>query len=565
MNRMTIRQKLYAVFGVLIGIFACVSIYSGYNMYQINNGATRIATEHMNSIMSLAQTKSNMYIYRQNQFAMASAPTVSGQVYAAQARRNLGNQMEIAFENLAAGLEGDKARDMAQMRQKWEAYCRYDEELEKLVAAGDSQKALLRISQTEKDYEDVIWDLGLIADAYKDFVQQEINQAADRYAKARAALIASTLLVVLLSLFMAVGLSRSINKAVYYLLDVSREVSQGNLTVQVEVQTQDEFGTLTGAYKDTVVRLHGLIKNIQDTAAQVASFAAQLTENASQSAQATQQVAISISKVAESAAEQGTSVSGSMVDIRAMAEELHGFEKKAESSSQAASQMDVMAQNGRSAVMEAVSQMGEIAESVARSGESIRMLYDRSNEIGQISETISNIAGQTNLLALNAAIEAARAGEAGRGFAVVAEEVRKLAEESDKAALQIANLISVIQKETQDAVDRMKKGNCIVEKGRSVINEAGESFSHIAASVTDLNTKAQEILQEARNSAVKAEHMAAVMENINQSSSQVAMETQSVSAATQQQSASMDEVAFASNQLSKLAVNLQGEAGKFKI
>lgn len=80
MNNMTIRQRLYAVFGLVIGIFVCVSIYAGYNLYQINNGAMRIATEHMNNMMSLSQASSSLSSYRQCEYAMASAPTLSGQV-----------------------------------------------------------------------------------------------------------------------------------------------------------------------------------------------------------------------------------------------------------------------------------------------------------------------------------------------------------------------------------------------------------------------------------------------------------------------------------------------------
>ena len=565
MDQMTIRQKLYAVFGVIIGIFACVSVYSGYNLYQINNGAMRIATEHMNSVLSLSQASSSLSVYRQCEYAMASAPTLSGQVYAAQEMRNLGNQMDIAFDNIAGSMDGEKEAVFNQMRQKWEAYRKGNANLEQLVGSGRAQEALLHIAQTENAYNEVNWELGLVVDGYKDFIQQEVNEAAARYEQAKVTLIVSTLIVLVLSGFMAGALGKSINSSVSYLMGISKEVAQGNLTVPVEVKTQDEFGILTGAYKDTVENLHKLIKSIQETAEQVASFAGQLTENASQSAQATQQVAVSTCKVAESASRQGESVGTSMTEIHAMADELHGFEKKAETASEAAKHVDGIAQQGRTSVMGAVDQMAEIADSVTKSAEVIKLLAERSTEIGQISDTISNIAGQTNLLALNAAIEAARAGDAGRGFAVVAEEVRKLAEESDKAAQQIATLISSIQQETQQAVERMEHGTKKVESGRAVIADAGEAFRTITEAVEDLAAQAEGILQGARLSAGKAEKLVGVMENIHAASTDVASETESVSAATEEQSASMDEVASASHKLSELSQTLQDEAAKFRI
>ena len=565
MNNLTIRQRLYAVFGILIGIFACASLYAGYNIYQINNGAMRIATEHMNNMMSLSQAGSSLSAYRQCEYAMASAPTLSGQVYAAQEMRNLGNHMDIVFDNIANSMDGEKAESFNAMLQEWNSYRKNNEKLEQLAGANKTQEALLYIAQTEKAYNSLNWQLGLVIDGYKDFVQAEVNEAEARYEQAKITLAASTLIVLALSVFMAGALGHSISHSVDYLIGIFQEVARGNLTVPMESNTKDEFGLLIGACKDTVDRLRHLIGNIQDTANQTADFANQLTDNATQSAQATQQVAESICRVAGSAAQQGDAVGNSMGDISSMSQQLQLFQQKAESSCQATDHMEQISSQGRAHVMAAVAQMAEISDAVTGSATTIRLLADRSNEIGQISDTISNIAGQTNLLALNAAIEAARAGEAGRGFAVVAEEVRKLAEESDVAAHQIATLISSIQQETQQAVRRMGHGTEQVKNGQEVISAAGDAFKEITAAVDNLSGHVQDILRGAQDSAAKAESLVNVMKNINKSSTEVASETESVSAATEEQSASMDEVAAASQKLQDLSNRLQDEAAKFKI
>jgi methyl-accepting chemotaxis protein len=322
---------------------------------------------------------------------------------------------------------------------------------------------------------------------------------------------------------------------------------------------------LTGAYKETVEHLHALIEHIQHTAEQVAQFAGNLTENANQSAQATLQIANSVSNVAAASSQQGENIGSSRTEVIAMAKDLDGFAQKAESSNEAAQQVDKIAQQGRDAMQGAVQQMKEIADSVGQSAKAIRLLADRSAEIGQISDTISGIADQTNLLSLNAAIEAARAGEAGRGFAVVAEEVRKLAEESGRAAQKIAALIDAIQQETQEAVTRMERGTQKVADGQAVIAQAGDSFQTITEAVGDLTAQSWAILAGARHSAGKAEAIVNVMEDIHTSSQSVAEETESVSAATEEQSASMDEVAEASRRLSELSQELQSAAAQFRI
>src|SRR5207302_5108290 len=117
-----------------------------------------------------------------------------------------------------------------------------------------------------------------------------------------------------------------------------------------------------------------------------------------------------------------------------------------------------------------------VRESSAAVTEAIGELASKSEQIGGIVETITGIAGQTNLLALNAAIEAARAGEQGRGFAVVAEEVRKLAEESQRAAASIASLIEQIQGETQKAVEVVEDGAARTEEGVETAAAASDAF-----------------------------------------------------------------------------------------
>lgn len=120
--------------------------------------------------------------------------------------------------------------------------------------------------------------------------------------------------------------------------------------------------------------------------------------------------------------------------------------------------------------------MKNITEQVSVSAQVVGNLGKRSDEIGQIVETISGIAAQTNLLALNAAIEAARAGEQGRGFAVVADEVRKLAEQSAEAAANISKLIITIQQDTNSAVESIENGNRGVKDGMESVMATGEAF-----------------------------------------------------------------------------------------
>ena len=565
MDKLSIRQKLYLVFSMLIIIFICNGLYSAFTLNKVNDGAMRIATEHLQGVLAATDSSSAMANYRQGEYAIVTATSLPNRVRAAQETKKLGDQIDITFDQMAPTLTGDAAQDFNEMRQIWDNYKNNSTRLMQLAENNQSPEALKLLERSSTDYDAITNKLSTVVDNRKDFIHEENVAAAAEYSRAKITLILSILFVIVLSGVMAWYLSSTIHASIHYLMDVSKEVSSGNLTVRVEAKSQDEFGVLTNAYKDTIANLRTLIHNIQKTSENVAAFSEELTANASQSAQATQQVAISIGNVAAATSQQGTAVSSSAADIRVMSEDIRGFEDSASASSDSAHRVEDIAVKGKTAIAGAVTQMNQITDSVTESAAVIEKLAERSMEIGQISDTISNIADQTNLLALNAAIEAARAGEAGRGFSMVAEEVRKLAEESGQAAQQIAALIASIQTDTTQAVDRMKNGTEDVQSGKEVVNKAGVAFETITSAVKELTSNSEAILSAARRSAKKAAELVAVMDGINESGREVAVETESVSAATEEQSASMDEIANASQMLAGLAQELQDSTTKFKL
>lgn len=565
MDSLTIRKKLYAVFGMLLGIFLIASLYAGYSLNSINSGALRIATEHLSGVMTGMDSSQALANFRQGEYAVVTAKTLPARLYATRDNKNLAAQIDISLDALEPSVQEENRDDFAALRNDWADYKKNSQRISELSKAGKNAEAQVLLESSANNYVNIAAKLDRVVDNSKDFIFKESVEASKQYEYTKWTLIISVLLVIGLAGFMAVYLSKSIMNSVNYLMDISSEVAKGNLTVEAEPQTNDEMGQLTAAYRETISNLRKLVHDIQKTSEEVASFAAQMTENASQSAQANQQIAVSITNVAASSSQQGDAVSSSLADIQTMAHSIAGFEHTAVASAHATEVVSEIAGEGREAIDKAVVQMAEIAKSVNESAETIEQLAERSTEIGEISDTIAGIAAQTNLLALNAAIEAARAGEAGRGFAVVAEEVRKLAEGSNEAAQQIVSLIATIQKDTEQAAQRMKRGTQEVENGRRVVANAGDAFGRIAESVQDLTDGSHKILREAKDSASKAEALVGTMEAINHSSQSIAAETQSVSAASEEQSASMDEVANASDKLASLAQELTDSTNKFKL
>ena len=539
-------------------VFVAVSIYSTYALNKINEGAMRIATTHLLSVLVATDNGKAIAQYRQLEYAIVTAPNLISRSYAEKKAGKLADQIDITFNALEKSMEGNRDDNLTALRQSWASY---RSQLTNIIALSNNSQAAqaaLILDGSLNKFEALDDLLVKVIDARKDFINAETRAAAAEYERTKFILIASVIVVILISVSMALYLSRSINSSIQYLIGVANHIAQGNLKVDVTPKSEDEFGMLTKAFAETVKQLKSLIEGITATADNLVNFSEQLTSNADQSALATQQVANSISNVAFNMTKQGEQVNSSVDEINRMTEDIAAFEKLSEQSSKAANDVADIAQDGRVAVAGAVSQMETTAEV-------IRQLAARSEEISQISDTISGIAEQTNLLALNAAIEAARAGEHGRGFAVVADEVRKLAEGSALAASKIADLIRVIQNDTTKAVERMEQGTQDVQSGKTVVDKAGDSFGNIVQAVIGLTKNAEIILQAARSSAEKINKLVSVMDDLNKTSAAVSQEAESVSAATEQLSASMDEIAGASKNMSDMAQKLKDSTSQFKV
>ncbi|MDR3563366.1 MAG: methyl-accepting chemotaxis protein [Negativicutes bacterium] len=376
-----------------------------------------------------------------------------------------------------------------------------------------------------------------------------------------------TIVVVLIISVLAITvLTRKIVGPLRKLVVFAGEVADGDISErQRTIYSQDEIGLLADAMFTMRTNLRGLITKVRASTDHVAASSEELTASAEQSAQAASQVANVISEVATGAEKQLKAVNDTASIVGQMSASIQQIAANANTVAGTSAKSAEEAQEGSKAVEKAIIQMVQIEDSVVRSSQVVSKLGERSKEIGAIVDTISGIAGQTNLLALNAAIEAARAGEAGRGFAVVAEEVRKLAEQSEVAAKQIAALIGEIRQDTDSAVVAMNEGTKEVHVGAEVVNNAGKAFQLIYRSITEVSTQMREITDAIQQMANGSQQIVSAVREIDVISKDTSSQAQTVSATTEEQSATMEEIAASSQTLAKMAEELTQAVSRFKL
>ena len=384
-------------------------------------------------------------------------------------------------------------------------------------------------------------------------------------------LMYSNLILVIVSILLFVFtlsyfVNRRIVNPIRKLSETANRVAAGDLSNIGETQaSKDEIGQLATAFATMSGNLRSLMLQVMQSSEQLASSSEELTASAEQSAQGATQTAMSITAVAAGTERQTGAVNQATAVVDRIANEINQVADNVGIVEATSGKAAGAAQEGGEAVEAAVRQMVTIETKVTHTAQIVVKLGERSKEIGQIVDTIAGIASQTNLLALNAAIEAARAGEQGRGFAVVAEEVRKLAEQSQEAAKQIAGLIGEIQSETTSAVMAMDEGTREVQIGAEVVNNAGLAFAEIVTLFDQVSEQVSKITNTVQRVAGGSQEIVAAVKEIDEINKDTAGQTQTVSAVTEEQAASMEEIAAASEALAQMAETLTGAVSRFKL
>lgn len=367
------------------------------------------------------------------------------------------------------------------------------------------------------------------------------NQATELaravFSNSRVWVIGMILVTGLVTIALALLLTRSIVLPLSQSLNVAEVVAGGDLTGDITISGKDEPARLLQALKTMQHNLRETIRRISDSSSQLASASEELSCVTEDATRGLHQQSLEIEQAATA--------------VNQMTAAVEEVASNAVATSEASRESDRIAQHGREQVHQTVLSIEALAEDVTANASQVEDLAQKVYGISKVLDVIRSIAEQTNLLALNAAIEAARAGDAGRGFAVVADEVRALAHRTQQSTQEIEQMIGGIQQGTDQAVSSMQHSNTRARSTLEVAKAAGTALEEIASAFTLINERNIVIASASEEQAAVAREVDRNLMNIRD----LALQT----------SAGANQTSAASQELSRLAVDLNSMVARFSV
>lgn len=432
-----------------------------------------------------------------------------------------------------------------------------------IFQAGQIDAEMLR------ETESIVYDLQQGAHAYHLAHAATLDQLiairiAD-YKQVKYVSLSAMSVMGLLAFYFIIGFYLSIRSAVRHLQEVAQRVERGELTASAHLTSKDEFAVVAQSFNHIIQSFHNIITANHQTVQQLSTNSQQLLYHAGETSAVTHQVTENIELFSTGMQQQLLATNDSAMAVDEIVERIEEIASTTSAVSDASLENTTISRGGHALLQQVIGQISAIQQTFDHASTTIQALGERSQHINQIVRTMEEISEQTNLLALNASIEAARAGDHGKGFAVVAQEVRKLAELSSKSATQIRGLIYEVLEDTTMAVAAMEQGAKEVDQGMKVVHLAGNAFEEILASAnnvtvqtTTIHESAQHLSNASRMITQKVTEMQAITTQSNE-------KTAELFHFAQQQLLAMQAITSTSEQLNKIAKQLEGDIAHFTV
>lgn len=531
--RLTVCFSMVALLVIALGLFAL------YEMKSIRGATVEIQTNRLPSYERLGDITEKMLRLRIVSFRLLVDRQPAELAESVERSRELAEELKATRDRYKTLISGDvERRQYEQLEPVLERYLAINEQLlsfSEQNRVDDIQRLLGTDYKSLSDQLGV--SLGELIAINKQGAKVSGESASANYELSISVVLAMMLAAALLTAILAYVLTRSIVRPLRSAVSVAEAIAAGDLSDTVNVQGRDEPAMLLAALKT----MHG---NLRQTIERIALSSDQL-------ASAAEELNVVTEDSARGLAQQNDELQQAATAVNEMTAAVDEVARNAVSTSEASKASDINAQKGQEQVNNTVTSISKLAGDVGTTSGQVKRLANKVYDISKVLDVIRAIADQTNLLALNAAIEAARAGEAGRGFAVVADEVRALAHRTQQSTTEIEQMISGVREGADQAVASMDESSERANATLELAEAAGQALREITEAISQISERNLVIASASEEQAQVAREVDRNLVNIRD------LGLQTSAGATQTTAASQD--------LSRLAIDLNGLVGRFKL